>query len=168
MRNIVAVIVTLLLLFPLSSCDIASSNEESEYISPSKQAENNLVTLVEAINEQDVSAIKKLLSNYVVSNHEDIDSSICEMLSFVDGEIVSYDEPFGSACGGAEKKDTGAKIKCFVTDKETEYYIAIKQWYSYDEQPEQIGVYNITIKNLSMLSRDPESPDAIFRLVKEN
>lgn len=152
----------------LTGCSIFDKTDYDEYISPSNQAENNLVTIVEAINKQDSSAIKQLLSSNLVSNHEDIDSRIDEMIDFIDGEIISYDDPFGSACGGFEKKDTGAKIQCLLTDNGTEFYIAIKQWYSYDEQPEQVGVYNITVKNLSMLSSDPESTDAIFRLMEES
>ncbi len=63
-----------------------------------------------------------------------------------------------------KKKDTSARIRCFITDKGTEYYIGIKRWYSYDEQPEQVGIYYIHVKNLSMLSGNPESIDAEFEL----
>ena len=166
MRNIIILVITLMLC--LCSCEINSTYSQDEYISPSKQAENNLVTIIESINKRDSSVIKNLLSSYLISNYEDIDSRIDKMLEFIDGEIVSYDEPFGSACGDFEKKDTGAKVRCLVTDNGTEYYIAIKQWYSYDEQPEQVGIYNITVKNLSILSSDPESINAIFRLIEES
>ena len=52
----------------------------------------------------DSPAIKKLLSSYCLANTEDIDSKISEMFELIDGEIVSYDEPFGSTCGSFEKK----------------------------------------------------------------
>ncbi len=148
----------------LACVALLTACSDSDYVSPSNQARNDLITIVESINEQDSTAIKNLLSSYLLANVKDIDSSIDEMFEFIDGEIVSYDKPFGSECGSFEKKDTGAKIQSFVTDKGTEYYIGTNQWYRYDEHPEQVGIYNITVKNLSMLSDDPESTDAIFRL----
>ena len=108
----------------LTGCSIFDKTANDEYISPSKQAENNLVTIVEAINKQDSYAIKQLLSSHLVSNHEDIDSRIDEMINFIDGEIISYDEPFGSACGGFEK-DTGAKIQCLLTDMERSFTLQL-------------------------------------------
>jgi hypothetical protein len=163
MKKIIYILTSLIMLIAFTSCD-----EDEEYISPTEQAENNIEIIIKAINENNTLMIKEMLSEDVISDCSDIDSRLDKMLEFVDGEIVSYDEPVGSACGSIEKKDTGAKIKSLTTNKGTEYYIAIKEWYSYDEAPEQVGVYNITIKNLSELALDSESTEAIFRLLNSS
>lgn len=162
-RKIIYFFTALLVFIAFTACD-----EDEEYISPTEQAENNVEIIINAINENNTLMIKEMLSEYIISDCSDIDSRLDKMLEFVDGEIVSYDEPVGSACGSNEKKDAGAKIKSLTTDKGTEYYIAIKEWYSYDEAPEQVGVYNITIKNLSESALDSESTEAVFRLLSSN
>lgn len=148
----------------LAACGGCSSNSKKEYLSPSYQARANLEIIIQAINDQDSETIKGLLSGYFIDHCTDVDLKLDEMIAFIDGEIISYDKPFGAACGGFEKKDSSAKIKCFTTDQGTEYYIGIKEWYRYDEQPEQVGIYHITVKNLTKLSEDPESKEAVFRL----
>lgn len=157
---IVIISVTTLL---LTGCNF----DGEEYKTPTQQAEDDLIIVIDSINNQDTLSIKKLMSDYVIDNNNDIDLAIDKMLEFIDGKIVSYDEPFGTAAGSMEKKDTGAKIEHFTTDKGTEYYIATKQWHRYDEHPEQEGIYNITVKNLSELSKNPDSEEAVFRLNKD-
>ncbi len=97
----------------LACVALLTACSDSDYVSPANQAENDLVTIVESINERDSAAIKSLLSSYFLANIEDIDSSIDEMLEFIDGEIVSYDEPFGSECGSLEKKRYECKNTMF-------------------------------------------------------
>ena len=157
---IVIVSVTTLL---LTGCNF----DGEEYKTPTQQAKDDLIIVIDSINNEDTLSIKKLLSDYVIDNNNDIDLAIDKMLEFIDGEIVSYDEPFGTAAGSMEKKDTGAKIEHFTRDNGTEFYIATKQWHRYDEHPEQEGMYNITVKNLSELSKNPDSEEAVFRLNKD-
>ncbi len=149
--------------FLISSCGTNRQHTESEYITPSQKAENDLEKILKSINEHDSESIKVLLSE-TVRDSIDVDSEINQMFEFFDGDIVSYDNPFGSATGSSEKKDAGAKVQSLKTDKGTEYYIAIKEWYSYDEHPEQVGIYNITVKNTSILSSELESDNAVYRL----
>ncbi len=164
MRRISNLVMGIILCAFAVACGGDSSSSRDDYMSPTEQAEANLEIIIESIDNQDSEAIKDLLSDYFISNCKDVDSKLDEMIKFIDGDIISYDEPFGSACGSIEEKDAGAKIECFTTTKGTEYYIAIKQWHRYDEQPEQVGIYSITVKNLSMLYSDPESKEAVFRL----
>ena len=162
MRKII-LIIGLLCSFFISSCGANKQHTESEYTTPSQKAENDLEKILKSINENDTESIKVLLSK-TVCDSIDVDSEINQMFEFIDGDIVSYDSPFGSATGSTEKKDAGAKVQSFKTDKGTEYYIAIKEWYSYDEHPEQVGIYNITVKNTSLLSSEFESDNAVYRL----
>ncbi len=148
----------------ISSCGINGKQTESEYMTPTEKAESDLMMIVKSINDRNADAIRSLLSRSVC-NSVDADSKINEMFEFIDGEIVSYDDPFGSAAGSMEKKDAGARIESFRTDKDTDYYIGIKEWYSYKEQPDQVGIYNIIVKNNSALSGGSDSENAVYRLV---
>jgi hypothetical protein len=163
MKKILLFPIMILLVFISACTETKGDHSTNESMTPSQKAENDLEIIIKSINEHDTDSIKALLNKTVCDSIE-VESEINQMFEFIDGDIVSYDNPFGSATGSSEKKDAGAKIQSLKTDKGTEYYIAIKEWYSYDENPEQIGIYNITVKNNSIISSESESDNAVYRL----
>ena len=85
----------------------------------------------------------------MIDNYTDIDTQIDEAFDFIDGEIVSYDEPFSSASGGVEKKSYGAQTQNIITDKGTEYKISFEGWLTNEEEPEKVGVSYIRVIDMT-------------------
>jgi hypothetical protein len=130
----------------LCSCGI-----KGDYKTPSKQAEETLLQILDSIENEDAETIKGYFSPYAQDNIKDLNQKINDSFNFFDGKIVSYDEPFGRASGPFDSKDTGATIN-ITTDKGTEYLMAIRAWNSNYEEPEKIGVYSLYIRNDTMMS----------------
>lgn len=130
-----------------SSIEKLFSKDKTEYISPDKLAIQHQSKIMECFINRDPEPIKNLMSGFAVENSPDIDGQIVRAFDFLDGEIVSYDKPFPSACGAREQKDYGAETRYVITDKGTEYTIGFKGWYSYDKDPEKVGITAIWVFN---------------------
>jgi len=77
------------------------------------------------------------------------------MIDFIDGKIVSYDEPFGDAMGSHEKKACGGQITSIITEQGTEYTIAFSGWLTYDKDESRIGVEGIRVVNVTERAKYP-------------
>lgn len=146
----------LLVLFVISACDSIGKffgKENTEYKSPDHLAIEHQSKIMDCFINKDPKPIKNLLSEYIIKKYPDIDEQIDKAFNFLDGEIVSYDEPFPSACGAREQKAYGSRTRHIITDKSTEYKIAFKGWYSYDKEPEKIGITSIGIENITMWNK---------------
>lgn len=120
------------------------------YKSPGNLAKEHQTEIMECFINKDGETLKGFFSEYVLENHPDIDKQIEVAFDFLDGEIVSYDEPFSGEAGSLEKKSYGAKTRNIITDKGTEYTIGFKGWYAYDKEPDKVGITVITITNETM------------------
>lgn len=139
-----------------------------EYKSPGNLAKEHQTEIMECFINKDGETLKGFFSEYVLENYPDIDKQIEAAFDFLDGEIVSYDEPFPSASGSYEKKDYGATTRNIITDKGTEYSIGFKGWYAYDKEPDKVGITVIVVRNETIkeeLDRDGvENASKLFRL----
>lgn len=145
-----------MVLLVMSACDSIGKlfgKKNTEYKSPDNLAIEHLSEIMGCFINKDPEPIKSLLSEYIIKKYPDIDEQIDKAFNFLDGEIVSYDEPFPSACGAREQKAYGARTRHIITDKGTEYKIAFKGWYSYDKEPERAGITSIGIENITMWNK---------------
>lgn len=143
----------LLVLFVMSACDSIGKlfgKENTEYKSPDHLAIEHQSKIMDCFINKDAETIKSLLSEYIIKKYSNIDEQIDKAFNFLDGEIVSYDKPFPSACGASEQKDYGATTRHIITDKGTEYEITFKGWYSYDKEPEKVGITSIDVENVTI------------------
>lgn len=124
-----------------------------DYKSPTKLAKERQTEIMECFINKDGETLKGFFSEYVLENYPYIDKQIEAAFDFLDGEIVSYDEPFPGAVGSFEKKDYGATTRNIITDKGTEYTIGFKGWYAYDKEPDKVGITVITITNETMVEQ---------------
>ena len=138
------------------------------YKSPGNLANEQQTDIMECFINKDGETLKGFFSEYVLENYPDIDMQIEAAFDFLDGEIVSYDEPFSSEAGSFEKKSYGAKTRHIITDKGTEYTIGFKGWYAYDKEPDKVGITVIVVRNETIreeLDRDGvENASKLFRL----
>jgi len=160
---IVIVSVTTLL---LTGCNF----DGEEYKTPDRQAKDLQSDIIECFINQDKETLKSFFSEYVIDNYTDIDTQIDEAFDFIDGEIVSYDEPFSRAAGPSDKKSYGADTNNIKTDKGTEYSISFKGWLTNDEEPDKIGILVLVIKNQTLLAQnvDPEKCEVRIKVVSDN
>ncbi len=143
-------------LFVMSACGAIGKlfgKEDTEYKSPDHLAIEHQSKIMDCFINKDPEPIKSLLSEYIIKKYPDIDEQINKAFNFLDGEIVSYDEPFPSACGASEQKSYGSRTRHIITDKGTEYKIAFKGWYSYDKEPERVGITSIGVENITMWNK---------------
>ena len=137
----------LLIIMTILSTGCLSSKE---YKNSNKLAFEYQTEIMECFINKDGETLKGFFSEYVLENYPDIDTQIEAAFDFLDGEIVSYDEPFTSGAGSLEKKDYGATTRNIITDKGTKYAIGFKGWYAYDKEPDKVGITVITITNETM------------------
>lgn len=145
----VAALLLTVITVTLTGCSIWDKTDSEEYKSPGNLAKERQAEIMACFINKDAETIKSFFSEYVIETHPDIDSQIDEAFNFLDGEIVSYDEPFTRASGSYNRKSYGACTMNIITDKETEYRIDFMGQLTNDENPERIGVRCITIINMT-------------------
>ena len=123
---------------------------------PSTLAKERQTEIMECFINKDGETLKSFFSEYVIENYPDLDTQIEMALNFLDGEIVSYDEPFPVAMGGFDRKFYGADTRNIITDKDTEYKIIFHGWLTNDEKPKEVGVYCITVINMTESDRNTD------------
>ena len=155
----------------VTSLLLAGCNFDSEeYKTPTQQAEELQSDIMECFINKDVETLKSYFCKYTRDNVSDLDDKIKDAFNLIDGEIVSYDEPFATATGSMDRKDYGAETENIITDKGTEYSISFIGWLTNDEEPDKIGILVLVIKNQTLLAQnvDPEKCEVRIKVVSEN
>ena len=126
-----------LLSITLCSCTILGIGSES----PEKAAE-------EIQNQiKDSEKLKGLFCEYALTKDNSIDREIESAFDFIDGDIVSFDEPFTAAAGSIETKSYGADTKNIVTSEGTYYTMSFNGEFRNDNDKSVEGVRYIKIIN---------------------
>lgn len=113
------------------------ATEQSEYI-------------MECIVNKDKEGLKSVFSKNIAETH-DLDKEIDEFFDFIDGEIISYDEPEGHEGGYAMKDGEYTDKKLYgwtenvISDTGKEYDINFLMYEIYTSNEKNIGVKRITI-----------------------
>ena len=107
---------------------------------------------MECIVNKDKEGLKSVFSKYISETH-DLDKEIDEFFAFIDGEIVSYDEPEGNE-GGYTRRDgeytekvLNGYIRKIETDSMKHYEIISNSYYIYKDNEECEGVFYLSIIN---------------------
>ncbi|MBD5082314.1 MAG: DUF5104 domain-containing protein [Ruminococcaceae bacterium] len=120
-----------------------------EYRSPDDLAKERQSEIMECFVKKDGETLKSFFSEYINENYSDIDVQIKTAFDFLDGEIISYDEPFSSALGNLDEKYYGGDTRNIITDKDTEYRIIFHSYLTNDKEPKKVGISCITIINMT-------------------
>ncbi|MBO5449121.1 MAG: DUF5104 domain-containing protein [Ruminococcus sp.] len=145
MKKVITILmVTIMAFSTLCSCG------SGEYKTPTQQAKEMQTEIMKCFENEDKDTLKSFFSEYATDNY-DLDSQIDEAFDFIDGKIVSYDEPFGRADGSSERKAYGAETSNIKTDKGTEYSIGFKGWLTNNKDSDEIGVILIGIRNETLM-----------------
>ena len=112
MKNIFFIFIAFLLL-TLSSCTkpISDTLTSQKSQPPSKVAKDYMIKIINCFEKRNKAELKELMSDYITANDSQLDNEIDNAFDFIDGKIVSYDEPFGDAMGSYEKKHVAVKLQ---------------------------------------------------------
>ena len=145
----------------LTGCSALNKTNSEEYKSPGDLAKERQTEIMDCFINKDAETIKSFFSEYVIETYPDIDTQIDKAFNFLDGEIVSYDEPFSSASGSKDRKAYGADTRNIITDKGTEYRIIFHGRLTNDKEPQKIGISCITVINITEGAKLPhDAPDS--------
>jgi len=158
MKKIIYILTSLIMLIAFTSCD-----EDEEYKTPDQLAKERQTEIMECFINKDKETLKGFFSEYVINKYPDIDSQIDEAFNFLDGEIVSYDEPNSRASGPADKKSYGASTLKIITNKGTEYEIGFKGLLTNEKEADKIGVSLIGVHNTSLKNQNEDNSDVIVK-----
>lgn len=145
-----------LIFFTLSACGLTNSNNVNEY----SQLEQDAKNIIKGIESNNYELILDTFSPYVKNNYPALQSDICELLKYIDGDIVSYEGITSSSMGGhstedgwVEKKLEGEIYNVKTNQKKT-YNIKFEGYYINEDNPEKGGVRYLSIECLDELDED--------------
>ena len=125
-------------------CSKVDNKEENE--TPSMMASRQGEEIMGYVVKKDKEGLKSMFSKYVTENY-DLDKEIDEFFEFIDGEIVSYDEPDGDGTGGHYSSDEsrrirklGGWIENIKTDRGKTYSISFLSYYVYNSNKDKVGI----------------------------
>lgn len=141
----------------------------------SQIALNQANCIMEGIESNDEDKISQLFCSYIHKKHDEkLNSDIINCIAFIQGTIVSYDEPFITTV--SEVCDHGKTIKLFkhceieniVTDTGIHYKIDIETC-PINDNKEGIGVIDIAIENTDEYTEENGYPaNAIIGVAYED
>ena len=151
--------VVLLVSLMLMGCSL--KNKDEDYQPPLEIATEQSEYIMECIVNKDKEGLKSVFSKHIAQTH-DLDKEIDEFFKFIDGEIISYDEPEGYEGGYTMKdgeyteKELGGRIRNVKTNKDNKYYISYKSFYINKNNEDYLGVDYIIITNQTNNKEDEQ------------
>ena len=124
--------IALIVMFVFVGCSFINEDKEQkkEGKSPMEYATEQSEYIMECIVNKDKEGLKSVFSKHIAQTH-DLDKEIDEFFKFIDGEIISYDEPEGYEGGYTRKdgeyteKELQGRIRNIRTDKKKVYNVSI-------------------------------------------
>ena len=152
MTSLKRFIIILLAVLVLTGCSVTNKTDEKkeEYQSPKEYATEQSEYIMECIVNKDKQGLKSVFSEHISETH-DLDKEIDEFFEFIDGEIVSYDEPEGyeggytMEYGKYKEKELQGEIKNIKTNKDEKYGISIHIYQIHENDKDKVGVNYISV-----------------------
>ncbi len=127
-----------------------SCNNKKENKTPDQLAKELQTKVVECFINDDKEELKKLFSNYTIEKTNNIDQEINEAFDFINGNIISYDEPISRTIGNSDNKSYGASTDNIITDKGSSFKIGFTGWLTNANNSNMIGITYIQICDLGV------------------
>ncbi len=131
---------------------LTGETKQNGYLSADEKAQKQSRKIIEAVEKGDKKAIKKMCSEEFKSI-ENFDEQLDEFFEFIDGEIMSYDEPEGiyrgrkSSENGITEENLKGEIDNIKTDEGKTYRISFFSDSINKEYPECVGINGLGIYN---------------------
>lgn len=157
-RLIFSVFLIVLIFVCLTGCSITNNH------SPAAVARKQANTILKCIQENDADTLKSLFTPDIQKKPE-LDKQIHSFLNFIDGEIVSYSEPFGERGGGEVRdgetvyQELYGSISNIQTDTGKNYRITHNAIFINKNNPDNLGVYYLEIRDEDLIESDGGNPE---------
>lgn len=157
-RLIFSVFLVVLIFVCLTGCSITNNH------SPAAVARKQANTILKCIQENDADTLKSLFTPDIQQKPE-LDEQIYSFLNFIDGEIVSYSEPFGERGGGEYRygetvyQELYGSISNIQTDTGKNYRITHNAIFINKNNPDNLGVYYMRIQDVDLVESDSGNPE---------
>lgn len=156
-RLIFSVFLIVLIFVCLTGCSITNNH------SPAAVARKQANTILKCIQKNDADTLKSLFTPDIQKKPE-LDKQIHSFLNFIDGEIVSYSEPFGERGGGEVRdgetvyQELYGSISNIQTDIGKNYRIDHSAIFINKNNPDNLGVYYMRIQDVDLIESDGGNP----------
>ena len=157
-KRVLSIFIMVLLITQLASCGFHKGHRK-EYKTPTRQAEELQTKIMDCFVNKDKETLKGFFSKYTLEQCPEIEEQIEEAFTFLDGSIVSYDAPNGSASGGFDNKSYSAYTQHILTDKGTEYRIMFSGRLTWLEDENKVGVLYIKVANMTECKKYEDKED---------
>ena len=135
------------------------SNSDNKYNFSEKTADLQTKTIMEYIVNRNNEELEKVFCQHIKSTHN-LSDEIIKTLEFIDGNIVSYDEPTGYISSQDIKynKSTKLEFKGEISNVKTDtgktYRIGISSYWIYDKDESYVGVSFICIEDVNIYNKE--------------
>ncbi len=147
MKRMLAVLMVVIMIFSFSSC--ASVKVSSPFRDKDiEQADARMEQLFGEIKQQNKEGLKELFSEKAIDEAENINIEIDDFLSFVQGEVVSWNRDDSPTVYDVVEQGSKSKqlITWYTLDTDEQNYLVLLVDYPIDTiNPENAGLYSIRI-----------------------
>lgn len=170
MKIVRTMIIVMLLLFNLMGC--TSDSDEGAYVTPDRLIKQQSETIIEGIKNKDATSIESMFCSYARENDSQLIDKIEKIFEFIEGEIISYDEPSPSPASGESvegegfvKRDKSGSISNICTSNGKKYRIVHGTYLVWKEHPEYEGVAEIKVIDVDRYTEENNFPkDAVYTI----
>ena len=159
MKKILSYIMILIVIVTLYGCN------DPNYKTPEEIGQMKNKTIMEALKAKDKEKLKKVLAK-ALQNQENIDEEINNLINFIDGNIISYDD-IGTASPGKGSSDEKGLIyevydgetENIVTDTGKKYELEYFMYYVNRNHKDYEGVFQIWLYDTEIYTEENNYPD---------
>ncbi len=158
-KKTLSVLLALATIF-LSGC----FNSSKEYTPPDEIARQQSQAIIEHIENKNSEGLKAMFCEKLKSR-DNIDNEIEELFDFIDGEIVSYDTPYGSVQSksatpkGTEELGLDGDISNIKTSTGKIYVVTFYSYLINKEDEDSVGITTVSIFDEDTYDPEEGYPD---------
>lgn len=141
-----------------------------KHISLDRTIEKQCDIIIEAVQNKEKEPIKELFCENAKNTH-DLDAELDTFINFIDGNIVSYNDSYGTTGYFSSKKDgleyshERGYIYSIQTDTGNEYKIYVHSFYVCEKDSDFVGIIDLSIRDYNRFTEENHYPeDAYYRI----
>jgi len=142
-------VITIVIIIIVSTIITACANDPN-YKTPDERSKQQQINVVECFKNKDAEKFKKMFCPKIISKGN-IDNEIQEAFNFIDGDIVSYDEPRGRIggktiqYGRTTECEFRGKIVNIKTDTGHLYHITFTSYDIFNDDADKVGISELGV-----------------------
>ena len=158
MKKILAYLIILITIVTLYGCG------DPNYKTPEQIGQMKNETIMEALKAKDKEKLKKVLAK-AMQNQENIDEEIDNLMNFIDGNIVSYDDIGIASPGRGSSDEQGLIYRVYdgeteniITDTGKKYKLHYATYYVNRNHQDYVGVIQIKLCDTEIYTEENDYP----------